>query len=284
MPQDSVSDEVLSKRLEKFRCALATAVPVFPNDQKSRVAHQAKSLPQLMLDYVNWRARYVSVRPRKVEIAETVLICEAWESDRDQIENFLDKVRQGGDILAHLSRQPRTRGVDLKPWKPGDSKWRDKDFALTTKGYHHFHIGDDPKKDFRSKNVVFGQVTRETFTVVAVLDHSVFTLGSKASLILSKIHDHHASKDLEPGAVYITHPITTSGHSLHHRSYVNRCKEFLIHLDPKLDSIADVQCLLADDAPNLPPSLQLEWHFNHLDLALFDQRNNVYLLVQAGWN
>ena len=50
-------------RVKNFRSWLVNAIPRVPNDRASKLHMQQKQLPELLIDYVNWRSRYVGQRP-----------------------------------------------------------------------------------------------------------------------------------------------------------------------------------------------------------------------------
>ena len=55
-------------RLKKFRLELIRLIPRVPNDRASLQHMMAKSLRDVVLDYLNWASRYVAPRPRTVMI------------------------------------------------------------------------------------------------------------------------------------------------------------------------------------------------------------------------
>jgi hypothetical protein len=44
-------------RIKKFRSELIKAIPRFPNNRASLLHMRQKHLPELLIDYVNWRSR-----------------------------------------------------------------------------------------------------------------------------------------------------------------------------------------------------------------------------------
>jgi hypothetical protein len=55
-------------RINKFRSELIKVIPRIPNNRASRLHMQQKHLTDLLIDYVNWRSRYIGQRPRNVSI------------------------------------------------------------------------------------------------------------------------------------------------------------------------------------------------------------------------
>jgi hypothetical protein len=78
-----------SSRIEKLRLELVRTIPRFPNDRKSLLHMQQKHLTDLLIDYINWRARYVGIRPRQIEIEPAAKADPRWSAMAVQIEAFL---------------------------------------------------------------------------------------------------------------------------------------------------------------------------------------------------
>ncbi|MCP1744928.1 hypothetical protein ABIF65_006581 [Bradyrhizobium japonicum] len=55
-----------SNRVRAFRLRIAKDIPKFPNDRASLQALQSKSLRALLIDYGNWKIRYIAPRARAV--------------------------------------------------------------------------------------------------------------------------------------------------------------------------------------------------------------------------
>ncbi len=53
-------------RIKKLRRDLIKAIPRVPNNKASLQHMEAKHLTDLLIDYINWRSRYVGERPRTV--------------------------------------------------------------------------------------------------------------------------------------------------------------------------------------------------------------------------
>jgi hypothetical protein len=86
-------------RIEKFRRELIKVIPRVPNNRASLLHMQQKHLPELLIDYVNWRSRYVGQRPRIVSIEPAAQADPRWSAHAAAIADFLDKVRRGDDLM-----------------------------------------------------------------------------------------------------------------------------------------------------------------------------------------
>ena len=103
-----------------------------------------KQLPELLIDYLNWRSRYVGQRPRTVTVEPVAMADPRWWKHAAAIQSFIDKVAQGDDLTPHLSIQPHKHGYAPAARTLGattEDRWSDKDFVLNIMGYHHFHLG-----------------------------------------------------------------------------------------------------------------------------------------------
>jgi hypothetical protein len=134
---------------------------------------QQKQLPEPLIDYVNWRSRYVGERPRTVTVESAAKADPRCSAHSVAIGAFIDKVRRGDDLTPHLSIKPHTRGYAPAAGAPGagiEDRWSDKDFLLNIIGYHHFHLGTAIQKRGhvdRTDDLIFAEVRRHTFKVIA---------------------------------------------------------------------------------------------------------------------
>ncbi|MGJ0454812.1 MAG: hypothetical protein ACR65T_16520 [Methylocystis sp.] len=234
-----------SKRIRAFRLGLAKTIPKFPNDKASLQSLERKSLGSLLVDYANWAIRFVAPRPRKVIVEAAASSDCRWDSLQTDITNFLDKVERGDDLTPHLSLEPHTRGYTPAAAGAGPSvaRWADKDMVLNIMGYHHFHLSSSIEPQGfvrRGKELLFAYVTRDTFTVVALFDHSVFEETEAGEPLtaererLWKIFEERATRHTPPNAVVVSSPIATSGHSMHFTLMAMDCKRLADPLLPKI--------------------------------------------------
>jgi len=248
------------------------------------------SLGSLLIHYTNWAIRYIAPRARKVEIEPVASSDPRWSKLKPQITAFLDKVQRGDDLSPYLSLEPHTRGYT--PNKSAPDRWADKDFLLNVMGYHHFHLGTNIEpKGFatRTDELIFAKVTRNTFIVVAIFDHSVFEMTRPPSGNMTpererlwQVFDEHSSRGLPPGSVYIPAMITTSGHSLHLVDLADEYARIVRTIDPKLDDEAYVFDLYDKAGVPRPKKPKLKWHLNFLDLGLLDSSVSTFFVFKYG--
>ena len=286
MQQSTATQE--PARIRKFREELVRAIPRVPNNKETLLHMQQKALPDLVIDYVSWRSRYLGWRPRTVKIEPSAKSDARWVANQAGIDLFLEKVRQGDDLTPHLSIEPHTRGYSVAAQTPAsvEHRWSDKDFILNTSGYHHFHLGTEIEAKghaARTDDLIFAAVTRDEFTVIAIFDHRVFDFGSPERMRLARLHEAIITRGMAPGTVYISNMISTSGHTVHSVRYSQHCMRLIGDLEPRLDDLDFVRSLYKprEEAPQKPKP---EWAFLHLDLAIYDRAKPGLLIVQKGWN
>ena len=204
-------------RIKKLRRELIKVIPRVPNNRASLLHMQQKHLIDLLIDYVNWRSRYVSQRPRTMAIEPAAQADARWSAHADAVGAFLDKVRRGDDLTPHLSIEPHARGYAPAARAPGATpadRWSDKDFLLNVMGYHHFYLGTALAKRGhaeRTDDLIFAEVGRDTFKVIAIFDHDVFDPNTAERKRLWTVHDQVAFRDIAPGSAVVSGMITTSG-------------------------------------------------------------------------
>ncbi len=160
-------------------------------------------------------------------------------------------------------------------------------------GYHHFHLGlsTEPKGFVtRTNDLLFAKVSRDSFTVLAIFDHSVFDMNFSTGTMtmererLWSLFEEHSSRGLPPGSVYAPAMITTSGHSLHLVRLADNYSYIIREIDPKLDDIAYIQEMYQSAGIACPKKPKLPWHLNCLDLGLLDSSSNTFFILKYGPN
>lgn len=284
-----------SKRIRAFRLGLVKAIPKFPNDRTSLQTLERKPLGELLVDYANWAIRYVAPRPRKVIIELAALADSRWTLLQDDISAFLSKVDRGEDLTPHLSLNPHTRGYTpaASGTGPDIDRWADKDIVLNSMGFHHFHLSGTIKpKGFatRGNELLFAEVTRDQFTVIAIFDHSVFEerdLGESLTAErerLWQVFDERAMRRAPPNSVSAHIPIATSGHSLHSIYLAKGYEQLVAQIDPKVDDPDYISSLVAGCGFTLPLKQKWKWHFHYLDLCLHETTSASFAIFRKGPN
>ena len=300
-----------SKRVKAFKLALTKQIPKFPNDKASLLALQAKALGPLLIDYANWAIRYVAPRSRTVVIEPSASNDPRWQSLSGDIQALLNKVRQGDDLTPQLSLLPHTHGFTpaASSAKSDVDRWADKDMLLNVMGYHHFHFDAAPSNQIRSDDVLFAHVTRDTFTVVGIFNHTVFestpaqretglccvrALLSRLGLAraderitaernrLWQIFEERATRGAPAGSVHVLSMIATSGHSTYFTRLSADYARVIAEIDPKLDNPKYVQDLYQQAGVPMPRKPKLRWHLKVLDLGLVDNKAGTFFILRKG--
>jgi hypothetical protein len=277
-------------RVVRLQRELVKAIPRFPNDRASLRHMQRKPFSEVMIDYLNWRSRYVGVRPRAVTIERSADNEPHWTTARPALLAFLEKVEEGQDLTPHLSLAPHTKGYT--PAARGqnataDERWSDKDFLLNVMGYHHFHLGTTTAaagQVNRTDLIVFARVTRDAFVLIAIFDHSVFETCSAERIRLWTLHDKMTSQGASPGSVVLSGMITMSGHSL---TVVQSALDYVRQIrtvDANLGDTVFVRKLFQDADLSIPLKPKFEWGLRHLDLLLVEHSSQTRFLIRRGWS
>jgi hypothetical protein len=276
-------------RIKKLRRELVKVIPRVPNNRASLVHMQQKHLPELLIDYVNWRSRYIGQLQRTVIIEPAAQADPRWSAHAAGIGAFLDKVRRGDDLTPHLSIEPHTKGYAPAARGPGATpmdRWSDKDFLLNVMGYHHFHLGTKVQKRGhvdRTDHLIFAEVQRDTFNVIAIFSHEVFDPNTPERKRLWSVHDQVAFRGVPPGSVVIPAMIATSGHTIQVVRYAQHCAKVIRNLEPKLDDLTYMRSLYPQGL-QVPPKPKFAWGFRHLDLLIYEAVEPTNLVLIKGWN
>lgn len=133
-----------SRQINRLRGEVIRVIPKSPNNQETKEKLEGMPLAPLLIHYLNWMIRYVSIRPRKTIIEPTVTADPRWALHREQIYVLLDKIRSGENINPYLLIKPLSKGFSPETSKKGPEvdRWPDKDFFLNVMDFHHFHLGE----------------------------------------------------------------------------------------------------------------------------------------------
>ena len=286
-----------SRMFQTFRKELIRIIPRLPNDKVSLKALQSKRHADLLIIYMCWRLRHIAIRPRTV-IGRSVLDNDPRaDTLRQNIEAFISMVETGSDLGPYLSLEAHRRGYVLKadPEKTDSATWEDKDFLLNVMGLHHFHLGlHRETKGFmaRTKYVLFASVSRDTFEILGLFDHTVFddwttdeAMTPERRRLWSIYEEHQAANNL-PGQFTIggfgNPGITTAGTPLVVTMAAIRQIRMAQEIEPKLDDPDFVRTLLGKHA--VPTELNPKWHYNHLDFGLLNEPSNKFFVLIQGPN
>lgn len=285
-----------AKRIQAFQRELVSIIPRFPNDRASQGSLEAKHLTDLLITYIGWRVRFVGVRSRTVR-NEAVLAGDPLATGMtENLQAFFSAVRAGEDLTPYLSLQPRTRGYSpaAEGAVPSGESWADKDFLLNVMGLHHFHLGlnkEAPGHMERTDEVLFASVTRDEFEILGLFDHAAFDHEEDGQMTderkrLWSAYEVRESRALLPGQLAIGGlgglGLTLSSHPTAVVMTAQRHARIIREVDRKLDEPGFAASLYpGGQAPAKP---KLRWHYNHLDLGLFDTRAGHFLRFEAGPN
>lgn len=282
-----------SKTIVKFKNELIKKLPFFPDDRDTLDELKQQHLSKVILHYLHWQTRQVPRRYRKVLISPELTSDKRYKQLKTEIAALLEKVRKAEDLSPFLSLRAHKKGyTPAKRVTSGEvDSWEDKDQILNTKGFHHFHLNMNVQKSGisqRSDIVLFAKVSRDSFHAFALFDHSVFDSVDEQGKMSEErdrmwnIHSKYESYGLEPGSVFISHPIMTSGHPMYIVRMSDYYSRLIYSIDPQLSERSFVNHYYEQGKMEPPAKFKFAWHFNCLDLMILDTKNKVNFLLVKG--
>lgn len=268
-------------------------LPFFPNDRATLNELEGQHLNDVLIHYLHWKTRIVPARPRKIIIAPEVTSDKRWSNLKSGVYDLLEKVRNGEDIYPYHSLRAHKKGyTPVQRIQNGEvDSWEDKDQVLNTKGFHHFHLNMNVQNtglSVRTDDVLFAFVSRDYFHAIGVFNHEVFEQADINGIMTPErqrmwdLHEQHITRGMPPGTVYISNPITLSGHPTGLIHMCNLYTRIIREIDPKLDDSSFVNSLQSKGKPTFPNNSKLEWKLDNLDLGLLDKKNSIYLIIHKG--
>lgn len=282
-----------TKRIKKLKAELIKELPFFPNDKATLSELETQSLNGVLIHYLHWKTRIIPPRKRKVQIAPEVTSDKRWKSLKTGINGLLDKVRNGEDIYPYHSQKAHKNGyTPAQRVSNGEvDSWEDKDQLLNTKGFHHFHLNMNIQStglSERTDDVLFAFVSRDNFHAIGIFDHDVFEPVEKSGNMTPErermwsLHEKYTTYGMEPGTVYVSNSISTSGHPLYLIRMADYYAKIIRENDPKLDDRLFVNSLYDQGKLSHPNKYNFEWRMDALDLGVFDRKTNVLFNIHKG--
>ena len=286
-----------SKRIRTLKREIINTVPKFPNNKATKEDLESKHLTDLLIVYLNWAARLITPRARKVEIESEVTNDDRWDSISSSFSSLREKNENGDDLTPHLSLKAQEKGYTPAASESGSAadKWADKDFLLNIMGFYHFHLGEINKggKNIseRSPDLIFARVDKFIFRAIGIFNHSVFKPTNSVPKEMSserrrlwQIFDKYVTQGVPTGGIVIPAMITTSGHRLQIVQLAQEYFSIIKEIDSKLDDRAFIKSFFEDADITPPKEPKLNWYFRGTDLGIFDKATSLFFVCKYGIN
>ncbi|HEY0208311.1 hypothetical protein [Acerihabitans sp.] len=269
--------EEYSLSIKRFRQVMIKELPKVPNTPIASKELEKMPTRLIISKYITWKIRTIPVKKRTIETYPMGMDLNVFIKMYPDIKVFLNKVIKGEDLNLYLSEQVRTHGAVL-PGASLKSKGKDIDSLVLREGLYHFHFAprDNKNPKGRSNFLIFSDVSKDTFTIVAIAPHRVFDNSNEDAHRFFEIRRRYLERDIPAGQPYMLNPVMTSGHTLEIFAYAIHCEDTINSLDPKLNSGDFISQLYADgklQLPSLeqPKKTELIWFFNDLNLGILEK-------------
>lgn len=282
-----------SRTIKKLRKIIIKDLPFFPNDRSTLAELESQSLNNLLIQYLHWKTRIIPPRPRAVTIDPEVTKDKRWKSVNVGTKAILKKISNGEDIKPHLSKRIQSYGyTPTERIRNGLAEsWEDKDQLLNVMGFHHIHLNpviQSTGLGERTDVVLFAHVTRSEFKAIGLFDHSVFdTSTNMTSLNLERerlwsVYEKHIFSNNPGGGHFLVGNITTSGHPISVVHAGDFYEEIITRNDSMLGDYEFAKKLYGEAKLTIPSKFKFEWDINHLDLCIYDSKNNTRFIFYKG--
>ena len=288
-------------RLEFLRRELAATIPCIGDDAQARDELRAKSLPDLLIVYVNWMSRLVPARPRWLQFASGFWTERALAHER-AIYDLVGTIRRGEDVTPWLSKKASTHGYTSRAGRRRRGpEWGDKDYALNAFEAHHLHL-----KPSQTSALLYVLFSRDGALAVLLGDHGSFDDGSLEEAVLRARVEHDymvmrgafaLARETTPagrnvlgrhgigtmvtvnGNVVMSHGLSTAGTSSSHGMQAMKIIRSLEAWDSLLDDDVGKRELLGEAGLQITTP---EWAFWYTDLCIKNQGSNSWTLLLPG--
>lgn len=270
--------EEYSLSIKRFRQTMIKELPKVPNTPEAIIELERMPTRAIISKYITWKIRTIPIRKRTIAFYPMGIDLNIYLKMHPDIKVFLDKVIKGNDLNPYLSERVRTHGVILSG-ASSKNAGKDIDTLVLREGLYHFHFAPKNNKNpkGRSNYLIFADVSKDTFTIVAIAPHSVFDHNSEEAHRFFDIRRRYLERDIPNGQSYMLNPVMTTGHTLEILSYAMHCENTINALDPMLNETDFISQLYADGVlqyPSLeqPKKPDLIWFFYDLNLGILEKK------------
>lgn len=139
--------------------------------------------------------------------------------------------------------------------------------------------------------MVFASVTRDTFEILGLFTHTVFTDENRTQMTPERermwaIYEARRAREVlaKPLSLggYGDLGILLSSHPVFVTRYAQRHVKIIREIDPNLDDKPYVSRLYGESGTPIKPNLK--WHYQHLDLGLLDEKAEFFGICEKGPN
>lgn len=291
-------------RLEEFRHWLVQEIPCEPKEARADLA--GLSLPSLLINYMNWRDRFVPTRRRNVTTWENFMRDPRTFTSWPAINDLARRIAAGEALTPFLSKDIKRFGY-VRPRAGKDGKrrgieWSDKDYALNSFGFHHLHLSDRILLSGwarRTDALLYVSFNRESAFFLMVGDHKSFDDGTLEKAVAdsraasgqvlkgitadpmgradrNRLQRHGMATTIPvgdkvvPGAM-----ISTAGTSIFHSNHAAQIMRYLEHEEIRLDDEAHQRELFGFANLPPPPAPDFVWRMNDCDIGALERSTGI---------
>lgn len=132
------------------------------------------SLASLVIDYLNWRSRFITAQPRRVHLAPELLASARYVEHRAAVDDLERKIHAGAELTPHLSRGVATAYVP-HAFRPAQAqRRRDLDLLVAEWSIHHLHLSTTLEIDgfvARTDDLLFAHFAERDAYLIGIFPH-----------------------------------------------------------------------------------------------------------------
>ncbi|HEY1918509.1 MAG TPA: hypothetical protein VGH27_23290 [Streptosporangiaceae bacterium] len=139
---------------------------------------ETAGLAHLLRVYGNWRARYVSEKPRRVHYSTELAASPKFAVYRSALDEITTAIEAGSDITPYLSRRVKTAYEPTATRSPNLQGRKDLDLLVADWGIHHLHLSTRKSADGfvkRTDDLLFAAFTRDDAYLIGIFPHGDWT-------------------------------------------------------------------------------------------------------------
>lgn len=145
----------------------------------------AKPFANLLIVYLNWRARFIPVRRRQIYLSAELQASPKYLQHQAATDVIAKKIQAGADLTPHLSRRVTSIYEPHNSRSPKNQRRTDLDLLVAEWGIHHLHLTTDIEADRfvrRTDDLLFAVFQPDDAFLIAIFPHGSWTKSELATI------------------------------------------------------------------------------------------------------
>lgn len=186
------------------------------------------SLSDVLIVYLNWRGRFIPVRPRTIHVSRELGTAAKYREHGPALDAIVAKIEAGDDLTPHLSKRIRTPYQPTSGRTANRGERQDLDLLVAEWNIHHLHLSTVVGADGfvgRTQDLLFANFQPNDAYLIAIYAHRDWTRAELGLISIRNWPDAGIFQKLN-GVLGLVEPVADTDRLALRKSGVTTLLEF----------------------------------------------------------